>query len=283
MSDAARLMDQMYRRQRHIYDLSRKYYLLGRDETIARLGPRPATAVLEIGCGTGRNLIKAARAYPEARFYGLDVSRAMLDTAARLDRARRALVADRDRRWRRHGLRSSGAVRPAAVRAGDDLLRPVDDPAVARSACPGARRRCAERRIAACRRFRRLRRLAGLFKAGLAPLARRLRRDAARGSRRALAALASARGFVSATAPGGAATRRWRSHGASSLSDLNVKSLISCSLLFRSGDQGLLDRTLGSFFWKCGSNRQYLDSMTFPLKSPPPPSVSKTYSVGART
>jgi S-adenosylmethionine-diacylgycerolhomoserine-N-methlytransferase len=82
MSDAALLMDKMYLRQRHIYDLSRKYYLLGRDEAIARLCPAPGDGVLEIGCGTGRNLVKAARAYPEARFYGLDVSREMLDTAA---------------------------------------------------------------------------------------------------------------------------------------------------------------------------------------------------------
>jgi S-adenosylmethionine-diacylgycerolhomoserine-N-methlytransferase len=82
MGEAAALMDRMYRRQRHVYDLSRKYYLVGRDEAIARLEPRPGDGVLEIGCGTGRNLVKAARAYPEARLYGLDVSRQMLDTAA---------------------------------------------------------------------------------------------------------------------------------------------------------------------------------------------------------
>jgi S-adenosylmethionine-diacylgycerolhomoserine-N-methlytransferase len=82
MSDAAALMDHMYRRQRHIYDLSRKFYLLGRDEAIARLRPAPGGKVLEIGCGTGRNLIKLAQAYPEARLFGLDVSRAMLATAA---------------------------------------------------------------------------------------------------------------------------------------------------------------------------------------------------------
>ena len=81
MSDAAALMDSMYRHQRHIYDLSRKYYLIGRDEAIGRLGARRGDCVLEIGCGTGRNLIRAARAYPEARFFGLDVSREMLDTA----------------------------------------------------------------------------------------------------------------------------------------------------------------------------------------------------------
>ena len=67
MSDAAALMDRMYRRQRHIYDLSRKFYLLGRDEAIAELRAAPGDKVLEIGCGTGRNLVKLARAYPEAR------------------------------------------------------------------------------------------------------------------------------------------------------------------------------------------------------------------------
>jgi S-adenosylmethionine-diacylgycerolhomoserine-N-methlytransferase len=72
----------MYRRQRHIYDLSRKFYLLGRDEAIARLRPAPGDKVLEIGCGTGRNLVKLAQAYPEARLFGLDVSREMLATAA---------------------------------------------------------------------------------------------------------------------------------------------------------------------------------------------------------
>ena len=39
MADAAALMDRMYRHQRHVYDLTRKYYLAGRDEAIARLRP----------------------------------------------------------------------------------------------------------------------------------------------------------------------------------------------------------------------------------------------------
>ena len=81
MSDARAAMDAMYRRQRHIYDLTRKFYLLGRDELIAELRPPAGAAVLEIACGTGRNLIRAARAYPQARFYGLDVSEEMLATA----------------------------------------------------------------------------------------------------------------------------------------------------------------------------------------------------------
>lgn len=82
MSDAAALMDDMYRRQRHIYDLSRKFYLLGRDEAITHLRPAPGDKVLEIGCGTGRNLVKLAQAYPEARLFGVDVSQEMLATAA---------------------------------------------------------------------------------------------------------------------------------------------------------------------------------------------------------
>lgn len=74
-------MDAIYRTQRHFYDLTRKYYLLGRDALIAGIVPPAGGTVLEIGCGTGRNLIAAARAWPEARFYGVDISSAMLETA----------------------------------------------------------------------------------------------------------------------------------------------------------------------------------------------------------
>jgi S-adenosylmethionine-diacylgycerolhomoserine-N-methlytransferase len=75
------LMDRVYRHQRHIYDLTRKHYLLGRDHLIDRLEPPAGSHVLELGCGTGRNLITAARRYPGARFHGVDISGAMLATA----------------------------------------------------------------------------------------------------------------------------------------------------------------------------------------------------------
>lgn len=81
--DPAQHMDSIYRMQRHIYDASRKYYLLGRDGLLDTLKPMPGETVLEIGCGTGRNLICAADRYPHALFYGVDVSPAMLETAAR--------------------------------------------------------------------------------------------------------------------------------------------------------------------------------------------------------
>jgi len=74
-------MDAIYRTQRHFYDLTRKYYLLGRDRLIRHLSPPPGGSVLEIGCGTGRNLIVAAKAWPDAHFFGIDISEAMLETA----------------------------------------------------------------------------------------------------------------------------------------------------------------------------------------------------------
>ena len=61
---AGHLMDRIYWRQRHIYDLTRKYYLLGRDDLIDAVAARANGPVLEIGCGTGRNLIRLARLRP---------------------------------------------------------------------------------------------------------------------------------------------------------------------------------------------------------------------------
>jgi S-adenosylmethionine-diacylgycerolhomoserine-N-methlytransferase len=79
--EATRRMNRMYRRQRHIYDGTRRYYLLGRDQLIAGLQPAAGAGVLEIGCGTGRNLVQAARLYPDARFFGIDISTEMLTSA----------------------------------------------------------------------------------------------------------------------------------------------------------------------------------------------------------
>jgi S-adenosylmethionine-diacylgycerolhomoserine-N-methlytransferase len=80
-SEATDRMNRMYRWQRHIYDGTRRYYLLGRDQMIANLKPAAGANVLEIGCGTGRNLILAARKFPEARWFGIDVSTEMLTSA----------------------------------------------------------------------------------------------------------------------------------------------------------------------------------------------------------
>jgi S-adenosylmethionine-diacylgycerolhomoserine-N-methlytransferase len=93
-------MDGIYRYQRHIYDATRKYYLLGRDRLLDELRPPPGGSVLEIACGTGRNLILAARRYPDAELFGFDISSEMLITArehiARAGFADRITVAEAD-------------------------------------------------------------------------------------------------------------------------------------------------------------------------------------------
>ena len=92
-ADAMRRMNRMYRRQRHIYDATRLYYLLGRDRMVANLRPASGASVLEIGCGTARNLVHAARLYPNAHFFGIDVSTEMLTSA--IAAISRAGLADR--------------------------------------------------------------------------------------------------------------------------------------------------------------------------------------------
>jgi S-adenosylmethionine-diacylgycerolhomoserine-N-methlytransferase len=75
-------MDKMYRWTRYVYDFTRKYYLLGRDRLLREMELQPGDRVLEIGCGTARNLVRLARQRPDIRCYGLDASNEMLATAA---------------------------------------------------------------------------------------------------------------------------------------------------------------------------------------------------------
>jgi S-adenosylmethionine-diacylgycerolhomoserine-N-methlytransferase len=81
MPDPFKNMDKMYRHQRYFYDLTRKYYLLGRDKLIAEMDVQANENVLEVGCGTARNLKILAKKYPNAKFFGLDASSEMLKTA----------------------------------------------------------------------------------------------------------------------------------------------------------------------------------------------------------
>ncbi|HWK45085.1 MAG TPA: class I SAM-dependent methyltransferase [Stellaceae bacterium] len=81
-ADAVRHMDAIYRTQRHFYDFTRKFYLFGRDQLLDGLPVAPGARVCEIGCGTGRNLIRLARRRPDLDLYGIDVSTVMLETAA---------------------------------------------------------------------------------------------------------------------------------------------------------------------------------------------------------
>ena len=76
-------MDRRYRFSRHFYDVTRRYSLLGRDKLLDKVVTSPATATLEVGCGTARNLLELAARSEPGRLYGLDASHAMLVTAER--------------------------------------------------------------------------------------------------------------------------------------------------------------------------------------------------------
>ncbi|MGD9507830.1 MAG: class I SAM-dependent methyltransferase [Geminicoccaceae bacterium] len=138
--DIRHRMARMYRPQKHIYDLTRRYYLLGRDRLIAGLDLRPGQSVLDIGCGTGRNLALIGVRWPDARLYGLDAAEPMLEVAR--TRLRRGGV----RATLAHGVAET--LDPAATfgSLGFDhvtisyCLSMVDDPAAAIRAATAALR-----------------------------------------------------------------------------------------------------------------------------------------------
>ena len=76
-------MDRKYRHIRHIYDLTRFGFLLGRNRAIKAMEVQPGKHILEIGCGTGRNLHLMDRRSPGVHFYGIDISNEMLKSAKR--------------------------------------------------------------------------------------------------------------------------------------------------------------------------------------------------------
>lgn len=82
-ADVHARMERMYRPQRHIYDLTRKGYLLGRDRLLDAIEAAPGARLLEIGCGTGRNLVRLGRRLPGVLLCGVEPSRSLHATAAR--------------------------------------------------------------------------------------------------------------------------------------------------------------------------------------------------------
>ncbi|GFK92376.1 Demethylrebeccamycin-D-glucose O-methyltransferase [Fundidesulfovibrio magnetotacticus] len=91
--EQTRRMDALYGFQRHIYDATRRFYLLGRDRLLEDLRVPRGGSVLEMGCGTGRNLAALARLRPDLKLCGLDVSGKMLETAGRTLRGTGASLA----------------------------------------------------------------------------------------------------------------------------------------------------------------------------------------------
>jgi len=77
-----RAIERYYRRHAGIYDLTRWSFLLGRDALVREIGASLTPArILEVGCGTGKNLARLGRQFPRARLWGLDLSGDMLAVA----------------------------------------------------------------------------------------------------------------------------------------------------------------------------------------------------------
>lgn len=74
-----------YHFQSKIYDLTRWSFLFGRQRVIDQLPfEREANVrILEVGCGTGRNLLQLAKRFPKASINGVDLSEDMLTIAKR--------------------------------------------------------------------------------------------------------------------------------------------------------------------------------------------------------
>jgi S-adenosylmethionine-diacylgycerolhomoserine-N-methlytransferase len=73
-----------YRLHARIYDATRWSFLFGRTAILreAAAVARPAR-ILEVGCGTGKNLVNLCRLFPEAEVTGVDLSATMLAVARR--------------------------------------------------------------------------------------------------------------------------------------------------------------------------------------------------------
>lgn len=74
-------LNRYYGWSRRIYDVTRKYYLFGRDTALERLVAQPWESLIEVGPGTGRNLRKLHARRPTAMLGGVDASDAMLEHA----------------------------------------------------------------------------------------------------------------------------------------------------------------------------------------------------------
>jgi S-adenosylmethionine-diacylgycerolhomoserine-N-methlytransferase len=78
-------IERYYQFHARIYDATRWTFLFGRTAILRRAvaaGARP-TRILEVGCGTGRNLVNLCRHFPDAAVTGLDLSESMLKISRR--------------------------------------------------------------------------------------------------------------------------------------------------------------------------------------------------------
>lgn len=77
-------MEGYYRFQAKIYDSTRWSFLFGRHALIHRMPALDAgSTILEVGCGTGYNLVRLAKKYPQCLVFGLDISETMIEKSGK--------------------------------------------------------------------------------------------------------------------------------------------------------------------------------------------------------
>lgn len=76
-------LERYYQFHSHIYDATRWSFLFGHKLLIREISNNICPGrILEIGCGTGKNLVSLARRFPSAEITGIDLSKDMLERAA---------------------------------------------------------------------------------------------------------------------------------------------------------------------------------------------------------
>src|SRR5262245_13261722 len=76
-------IERYYRLHSRIYDATRWSFLFGRSRLLHALADEAPRRILEVGCGTGRNLVALGQRFPHASLAGVDLSPAMLSIASR--------------------------------------------------------------------------------------------------------------------------------------------------------------------------------------------------------
>ncbi|MFZ2633776.1 MAG: methyltransferase domain-containing protein [Desulfosalsimonadaceae bacterium] len=75
-------LERYYRLHARIYDATRWSFLFGRTQLIKQIARHiNPVRILEIGCGTGKNLAALSKQFPDAELTGVDLSKDMLKRA----------------------------------------------------------------------------------------------------------------------------------------------------------------------------------------------------------
>lgn len=81
-SQQGRKVEAYYRFHAQIYDATRWSFLFGRESLLDKIPDLPSQPhILEIGCGTGKNIERLSYYFPDASIVGIDLSSDMLQKA----------------------------------------------------------------------------------------------------------------------------------------------------------------------------------------------------------